>query len=55
VATQTARLDSAVPFASTTSIKSRILAIVLMIGIAAFFWVDSRYPALYKNIIRAPL
>jgi uncharacterized membrane protein YraQ (UPF0718 family) len=49
VATQTASLDSAVPFANTTSIKSRILASVLMIGIAAFFWVDSRYPALYKK------
>jgi uncharacterized membrane protein YraQ (UPF0718 family) len=49
VATQTASLDSAVPFANTTSIKSRILAIVLMIGIAALFWVDSRYPALYKK------
>ena len=47
--TQTASLDSAVPFATTTSIRSRILAIVLMIGIAAFFWVDSRYPALYKK------
>jgi uncharacterized membrane protein YraQ (UPF0718 family) len=49
VGTQTASLDSAVPFVTTTSIKSRILAIVLMIGIAAFFWVDSRYPALYKK------
>jgi uncharacterized membrane protein YraQ (UPF0718 family) len=49
VATHSASLDSAVPFANSTSIKSRILAIVLMIGIAAFFWVDSRYPALYKK------
>jgi uncharacterized membrane protein YraQ (UPF0718 family) len=35
--------------AGSTSTKSRILAIILMIGIAAFFWVDSRYPALYKK------
>lgn len=29
--------------------KSRFIAITLMIGIATFFWVDSRYPALYKK------
>jgi uncharacterized membrane protein YraQ (UPF0718 family) len=47
--TQAATLDSAVPFASTASMKSRFIAIVLMVGIATFFWVDSRYPALYKK------
>ena len=47
--TQAAALDSAVPFSSTTSMKSRFIAITLMIGIATFFWVDSRYPALYKK------
>lgn len=29
--------------------RSRILAIVLMLGIAGIFWVDSRYPALLKR------
>ena len=47
--TQAASFESVIPFANTTSIKSRFIAIVLLVGIATFFWVDSRYPALYKK------
>jgi len=49
VATQTATLESGIPFASTSSWKSRILAVVLLLGIAGYFWAGSRYPALYKK------
>ena len=47
--TRSAALDSPVPFAIAGSLKSRLLAIVLLLGIAASFWVGSRYPALYKK------
>ena len=49
VATQTATLESGISFASTSSWKSRILAVVLLLGIAGYFWAGSRYPALYKK------
>jgi hypothetical protein len=49
VATQTATLESGILFASTSSWKSRILAVVLLLGIAGYFWAGSRYPALYKK------
>jgi len=29
--------------------KRRAIAILLMAGIASFFWVDSRYPSLLKK------
>ena len=35
--------------ASTSSWRSRSLAILLMVAIAGIFWVDSRYPALLKR------
>jgi uncharacterized membrane protein YraQ (UPF0718 family) len=34
---------------STTSWRSRTVAVVLMVAIAGIFWVDSRYPALMKR------
>ena len=49
MATQTATLESGIPFARASSWKSRILALLLLLGIAGYFWVGSRYPALYKK------
>jgi uncharacterized membrane protein YraQ (UPF0718 family) len=49
VETRAATLDSPIPFAIAGSVKSRVLAVVLLLGIAASFWVGSRYPALYKK------
>jgi uncharacterized membrane protein YraQ (UPF0718 family) len=49
VETRAAALDSPIPFTIAGSLKSRLLAVVLLLGIAASFWVGSRYPALYKK------
>ena len=49
VATQTAAFAPAIPFASTSSWKSRPLAVVLLLSIGVYFWAGSRYPALYKK------
>jgi uncharacterized membrane protein YraQ (UPF0718 family) len=49
VATQAATLESAIPFASVSSWKSRTLAVVLLLCIGGYFWAGSRYPALYKK------
>lgn len=49
MATQVASLESAFPFARATSHKSRVLALLLLLSIGAYFWVGSRYPALYKK------
>jgi len=45
--TSTFPLNSAVN--ATGAWRSRLLAILLMVGIAGIFWVDSRYPALLKR------
>jgi uncharacterized membrane protein YraQ (UPF0718 family) len=34
---------------SVNARRSRVLAVILMVAIAAIFWVDSRYPALMKR------
>ncbi len=49
MATQTAAFSSAIPFATVSSRKGRTLALLILLGIAAYFWIDSRYPALYKK------
>jgi uncharacterized membrane protein YraQ (UPF0718 family) len=49
VATQTATLESGIAFARTSSWKTRVLAAILLLGIAGYFWAGSRYPALYKK------
>lgn len=49
MATQTAPVASGIPFATASSRKSRVLALVLLLSIGAYFWVGSRYPALYKK------
>ncbi len=46
---QTAVLKLNADVSASTSRRSRILAIILMIAIAGIFWVDSRYPALMKR------
>jgi uncharacterized membrane protein YraQ (UPF0718 family) len=46
---QASTLDLHPPLVSTNAWRSRTLAIVLMVAIAAIFWVDSRYPALLKR------
>jgi uncharacterized membrane protein YraQ (UPF0718 family) len=45
--TSTLNLNPSLTIAGTW--RSRVLAIVLMVGIAGIFWVDSRYPALMKR------
>jgi uncharacterized membrane protein YraQ (UPF0718 family) len=49
VATRTATLDSAFPLSASRSGKSRALALLLLLSIGAYFWIGSRYPALYKK------
>lgn len=49
MATQTATPESVFPFASASSRKSRVLALLLLLSIGAYFWVGSRYPALYRK------
>lgn len=49
MATQTASFESAFSFAGASSRKSRVLALLLLLSIGAYFWVGSRYPALYKK------
>lgn len=49
MATQTATFESEVPSSRASSRKRVVLALLLLIGIAAYFWAGSRYPALYKK------
>ena len=49
MATHTATLESALPFASSGSRKSRALALLFLLSIGAYFWAGSRYPALAKK------
>ena len=49
MATPTAALESVIPLEGSSSWKSRVLAMALMLVIAGYFWVGSRYPALYKK------
>ncbi len=49
MATQTATFESVIPHPHVTSRKRVVLALLLLIGIAAYFWAGSRYPALYKK------
>jgi uncharacterized membrane protein YraQ (UPF0718 family) len=49
LATQTAAFAPGISFAGATSRKSRVLALVLLLSIGAYFWTVSRYPALYKK------
>ena len=45
----TTTLSTSLPAVAVASWRRRLIAIVLMIGIAGFFWIDSRYPALLKK------
>jgi uncharacterized membrane protein YraQ (UPF0718 family) len=47
--TQTAALNSEIPAARATSWRSTVVAVVLALSIAGYFWVDSRYPSLLKK------
>jgi uncharacterized membrane protein YraQ (UPF0718 family) len=49
VAVSTSALRMDLPIAQTSTWRSRALIVVLMVTIAAVFWVDSRYPALMKR------
>jgi uncharacterized membrane protein YraQ (UPF0718 family) len=49
VSVQASALNLSPSVASTSSWRSRSLAILLMVAIAGIFWVDSRYPALLKR------
>src|SRR5439155_25860641 len=49
MSTLAADLGAAVPVERVGTWKRRAIAILLMAGIASFFWVDSRYPSLLKK------
>jgi uncharacterized membrane protein YraQ (UPF0718 family) len=49
LAVQTSALHRNLPVAQSGAWRSRTLIIILMVAIAAVFWVDSRYPALLKR------
>ena len=49
MSTLAANLGAAVPVERVGIWKRRAIAILLMAGIASFFWVDSRYPSLLKK------
>ena len=49
MAVQTSALHRNLPVAQSGAWRSRTPIIILMVAIAAVFWVDSRYPALLKR------
>ncbi len=49
MAVQTSALNIDLPVAQASTWRSRTLIILLMAAIASVFWVDSRYPALWKR------
>lgn len=50
MATRTAALESAISVGEAASHwRTRIVAVVLLLAIAGYFWTVSRYPALYKK------
>jgi uncharacterized membrane protein YraQ (UPF0718 family) len=49
LAVQTSALNMNLPVAEAGTWRSRTLIVILMVAIAAVFWVDSRYPALLKR------
>jgi uncharacterized membrane protein YraQ (UPF0718 family) len=49
MAVQTSALNLGTPLVASGTWRSRTLTIILMVAIAAVFWVDSRYPALLKR------
>jgi len=49
MSTLAANVGTAVPAERVGTWKRRAIAILLMAGIATFFWVDSRYPSLLKK------
>jgi len=46
---QASALDLQPSLVTTSTWRSRTLAVILMVAIAGIFWVDSRYPALLKR------
>jgi uncharacterized membrane protein YraQ (UPF0718 family) len=46
---QTSALNAEIPTAQTSNWRSTIIAVVLAMSIAGYFWVDSRYPSLLKK------
>jgi hypothetical protein len=52
MSTLAANLGAAVPVERVGTWKRRAIAILLMAGIASFFWVDSRYPVAIEKISR---
>lgn len=49
MATRTAALQTGIAIGPVSSWRSRVIALVLLLGIGAYFWAGSRYPALYKK------
>jgi hypothetical protein len=49
MAVQTSALNLGTPLVVSGNWRSRTLTIILVVAIAAVFWVDSRYPALMKR------
>jgi uncharacterized membrane protein YraQ (UPF0718 family) len=46
---QTAALNAEISAARATNWRSTVIAVVLALSIAGYFWVDSRYPSLLKK------
>lgn len=49
MATRTAALDSGIRVGESSCWRSRVIALVLLLAIGGYFWIDSRYPALLKK------
>jgi uncharacterized membrane protein YraQ (UPF0718 family) len=49
MSTATTAISATMPTAVSAGWRKRLIAIALMLGIAGFFWIDSRYPALLRK------
>src|SRR5580704_11484101 len=49
MSTATTAVSATMPTAVFAGWRKRLIAIALMLGIASFFWIDSRYPALLRK------
>jgi hypothetical protein len=50
----TAALNAEITAARATNWRSSVIAVVLALSIAGYFWVDSRYPSLLRVLCGTP-